>query len=802
MLLVLLAFVGPAQATQLDVNETTIEHTSASNVAEYTGIESLKVSCELEGVVCNPISDVTAGTCRVIEWSTQQGMVRIQSCEKQDKVEVYRQEFPSDIAFSACIGESGCVNQWGGWASFTPTSNDVALTEEETTPEETNDDNSNEQNDKEQNSESPNQDTYAPELAEKYDTLINAWQDEEINHLSINGKELIVVPWYIDDKGEYHTNCGAAGTTNDYCVVTDEDSQYTLAVSMSRDEQLVNAQAQALFNKIQHVSTSTYGHNTRWQFRVTNEDIVLKTDDFASDADARYLLALWNFVNNPVLENEELKEDMRVYAESYCSDYKQHAFIVDEYDGITYWPAGGGDVARVPSLEESSKWWGVTYPGYYGDMSLAMLACGANTQEQEYFRVADDALKAYFAIADYDGSSLALAHGRSGVWTVNEQGEVNYVCQDGCPSHEGTEDADGVRFTSICTVEHYAKQLNLAFTPLASSFCDDLVSSSGFENTAYSVQWSGDGQPVSGLETGWQANGLALYVDVGRTSWADDRINSVWDTQWSGDSFNNAQLLDVFWAGFLVNGLGFNLGYADAAFGLSTSNPEHDSDNKTPTDDSDESSDEDNSTDTPDESTDEETTEQPPSDEPLSIDSLKATCSAGGASCEIIRDHSNGACRELTFSTINGELAIKACLKSDDFVELYLISAPDTNTYNACLGSGCVLESSGFARFILEESTKEEPADEQSPTQEPDKPTIMQLDVQVTPTSQIIVDEQEQSSCRRVTHDTSAGNLDVRICAKEDNVYELYLLSDSNNAQLCISDACVGSNSGFARLVQ
>lgn len=800
VLLVLLASAGMAQATQLGMNyyqenrvEASVEiHDGLEQTKDVhttqTTIESLQASCELQGIGCEPISDTTAGDCRAVEWSTNYGPIKIEGCQKETTVEVYRKQFPN-TQFSACLGEEGCVDQWSGWTSFSLANTDTPETDtgvEEPTSEDSfvyDDINS------------PVDRIDATGLAEKYEAMLQAWQGREIDHVTADGKELIVVPWFVNEQGDYHRNCGAAGTQNDYCVVTDEDSQYTLAVSMSRDEQLVNAQAEALFNKIRHVSTTDYGRNARWQFRVRNGAVELNTNDFASDADARYLLALFSFASNPVLHDEALKNEMRSYAEGYCADYKQHAFVVDEHAGIRYWPVGGGDVGRVGSLAESSNWWGVTYPGYYGDMSLAMLACGANTQDQEYFAVADDALKAYFSLAGYDGSSLSIAHGRSGTWNVDDSGDVSYVCQDGCPGHGGTENADGVRFTSMCTVDYFAQEMGLGFTPLTNQFCSDVISSNGFERTAYATQWDGNGQPVSGLNSGWQANGLPLYIDVGRTSYAGDRFNSVWDNQWTGSSFSNAQLFDVFWGGFLVNGLGFNLGRADAVFALSSTAPVYG-----PVQPPEESpgtgdSEEEHAVEEP----VEDVVEHPSNEQELSIDSMGFYCSAGGVSCQLRSDSFDGACRELAFSTINGELVLKGCSKPEGTAELYLLAAPSTSTFAACLGDGCVSELSGFARYVPGEPAQE-PIDEQPAVSEPEESSIMQLSASVTPSSNLVVDAYEETSCRRLTYDTASGSIDVRVCPRPDGAYELYRLSERNDAQLCIQGACVGTYSGFARI--
>lgn len=738
---------------------------SAASAAEYDGIGSLKTSCQVEGVSCKAVSDVTSGNCRTVDWTSDHGAVRIKGCEKGSKVEVYRQEYPGGVSFTACLGEQGCVDQWGGWRSFTPAAGDVESTG---TPTDGGTDGAPDNNDP-----AGDGSVSLTGLDGKYEAMIQAWQDREIDTLSVQGQKMIVAPWFVDDAGRYHTGCGAAGTASDYCVVTDEDSQYTLAVSMSRDPGLVNAQAEPLFNKIRQISTTGYGHNTRWQFRVKDGNILLGTDDFASDADARYLIALWNFVNNPALEDGQLKTDIRAYATAYCADYKEHAFVADEHEGITYWPAGGGNVGRVGSLEESGNWWGVTYPGYYGDMSLAMLACGANTGDPNYFKVSDDALEAYFEIADYDGSSLRIAHGRAGVWTVDQTGDVGYKCQDGCPSHRGTEDADGVRFTSICTVNHFADELGLGFTPLADSFCGDLVSSSGYEDTAYVVQWSGDGQPVSGLNGGWQANGLPLYIDIDQTSWADDRFGSVWSAQWTGSSFSDARLFDIFWGGFLVNGLGMNLGRSDATFGLESST-DYNYDGGDTTSDT-----------TPDNGAD------------GSIDGTTPTLEEQLALCQ-----DENLLREDGISLLNSELD-QANQRIAELEAQLSVMRGTVDQLNAELDQTRQLLADAETDLLActdQEPTSDPPSEPtpEEPGSSPEQLAIETLSVTLSVDGTKTQDLIEGSSCRFVEYSSEKGTSAARICKKGGDRYEVYYLTEPNGADICVEGYCVGSRTGFA----
>lgn len=83
---------------------------------EYDGIGSLSVSCEATGTSCDKNSDVTSGSCRTVEWGTNQGTLKIQTCDKNNgKAEIYTTQRPSNLEFSACV-EHACVTEDNGFA--------------------------------------------------------------------------------------------------------------------------------------------------------------------------------------------------------------------------------------------------------------------------------------------------------------------------------------------------------------------------------------------------------------------------------------------------------------------------------------------------------------------------------------------------------------------------------------------------------------------------------------------------------------------------------------------------------------
>lgn len=79
----------------------------------WSGIANAQVSCTDD---CTKQTDTVSGVCRTITWSTPNGPVKIQACDKGGFVEVYRQQGTND--FSACVA-GACVDQWYGYKKAT-----------------------------------------------------------------------------------------------------------------------------------------------------------------------------------------------------------------------------------------------------------------------------------------------------------------------------------------------------------------------------------------------------------------------------------------------------------------------------------------------------------------------------------------------------------------------------------------------------------------------------------------------------------------------------------------------------------
>ena len=92
-------------------------------------IKQLSANCTQNNQLCSQLSDTTQNPCRTVSWSSPQGEIRIQGCEKDNgNLEVYRQIYPAGLIFRACI-DNGCVDQNYGFVRISMSNTCIPSTE-------------------------------------------------------------------------------------------------------------------------------------------------------------------------------------------------------------------------------------------------------------------------------------------------------------------------------------------------------------------------------------------------------------------------------------------------------------------------------------------------------------------------------------------------------------------------------------------------------------------------------------------------------------------------------------------------
>lgn len=172
----------------------------------------------------------------------------------------------------------------------------------------------------------------------------------------------------------------------------------------------------------------------------------------------------------------------------------------------------------------------------------------------------------------------------------------------------------------------------------------------------------------------------------------------------------------------------------------------------------------------------------------FSIDKLAVSCSVNGQSCSAKTDITSGSCRTIVSGSSGGDIKIQGCDKGNGWIELYLQQAP-SGKYKLCLANGCITEVTGFVRFQPSStSTVTQPA--------PKIIDVSSLSVSVNPSGPKVGDYIEGTGCRKVQFNSAQGWLEARICPKTNN-YEMYFLSGTSHASICVAANCVNAGSGF-----
>jgi hypothetical protein len=190
----------------------------------------------------------------------------------------------------------------------------------------------------------------------------------------------------------------------------------------------------------------------------------------------------------------------------------------------------------------------------------------------------------------------------------------------------------------------------------------------------------------------------------------------------------------------------------------------------------------------------------PPTSPISPIASMQVSCSSPVSTCWKISDTTDGDCRSLVYGTSFGNVKVLSCLKEDEYMEVYRQEAPENAEFTFCVDAGCVSKDQGFARIIRGSQARPE-----GMTSGPEPvviplttATISTLPFTVKPEGTLVGDYMEGSSCRKVQYNTPFGWVEAKACAKDGGSYELYLLSEPNEGSVCIGDACVGKEGGFA----
>lgn len=422
----------------------------------------------------------------------------------------------------------------------------------------------------------------------QYERHVNSYrQSGAVTYLSsVSGRSYLVVPWYTtsDQCTTYHGDPSSSFTPSSsaFVVVTDELSESMLVESMSRNSTTVEGRAIGTLNTLDAIrqrATAKFPNSnlSEWYNKWTvgsGYSYMVGNHDDASDANARIIIALLNFYNNPSVTNQTLRAALLARALDTCDDFLRQNFFsgswtssVNASETFTYIPATGSDV-RYSSMTS----WGATYTGYYGDILLALDACHVATNTTAYMTAAQSSVASYFSAANYTGSSgLRFPPGRAFHWS-STTGTPTASCDAVC-SPDYVDSPDGMRVTTLCTANYFWKERNVTLHPWLDGYCSKWWNTSaGVTTTAYAAEWysnrASTSTPKSSLDGGYSGNGLGLELDIGaaptnfKTRY-DYLMSNSWNT--GTDRYNGISCQGVYYQSHATTALGYAIGWANGA---------------------------------------------------------------------------------------------------------------------------------------------------------------------------------------------------------------------------------------------
>ena len=313
--------------------------------------------------------------------------------------------------------------------------------------------------------------------SESYDTLVDGLFANDNVVTTID--DALWIPWFssssscalsdLQDGG--NCNSGESIDFTHNCMVTDEMSQVGILVSMGTNQTRMDQ-----FVRMLQRINSTNGDLPAWRVYRDGTSIepcrsgINGGCDTASDATARFLIALYSAANNSRFSDQQSRDDYLLLANRYAASFVAREMVIGckesslGYGQICYWLAAGSN-SKSGGLGGTD----FGYTGYYADAIIAMLQACTMTGNETYCRVAGNLTLNYLQASAFDGTHFSVPPGRSFHWT-NLSGIPKAECTNTC-SPTQWDSADAPRALGMCQANYYAQQVNVTL-PGLEGYCD------------------------------------------------------------------------------------------------------------------------------------------------------------------------------------------------------------------------------------------------------------------------------------------------------------------------------------------
>ncbi|MFW5747119.1 MAG: hypothetical protein ACOCWQ_06245 [Nanoarchaeota archaeon] len=645
------------------------------------------------------------------------------------------------------------------------------------------------------------------------------------------------VPWFssssscgVQDLQQGHS-CDS-GETIDFehnCMVTDEFSQVAILAAMNDDPERMRQ----AYNTLKAIP-SAFGRIPAWRVYRDGDRIEPCRDgingncDSASDATARFIIALLSAAQNPAFSVEDRQEyqdfGLALTQDMIAHEIRQECHASSVGDGeICYWLAAGSR-AQQGGLGS----WDFGYTGYYADAIMALLSAYEYDPEPKYIEIAHDLSLNYLQAAQFDGVRFSTPPGRSFRWDTSSA-VPEAECTNGCWPQVAWDDADAPRALGMCQTLYYADEMDVHLPELA-EYCDIWGEQYMQDVSAAPIMYTRDGQVHGGYQSGYFAQGLQSLFLMGydHSLFAGSLDAALEHYSYVTRTWDWTSCFGIYHQAFPMRALGSGLGYdRQGAFASMIDDPVQDP-IEDPVDDTIEDPVEQDPVENPvDEPTDPEQIEDSDATGASGIGSQDVFGWIENDTCTIEQDDVSGDCRTVRMSADAKTMQIMACIKGES-IEVYRQEYPVGSSFTACLGEGCVDEYGGFDSFPyvaedpvidpVQEDVEEAPdteddtgadisdgndTSEESQVELRYPGTIEEYRTSCTLSGGTCTVESDTTSgtCRTIRFASSLGPIQIMACRKSDTRVEIYLQEQPADADFsaCLESGCVRENQGFAK---
>jgi hypothetical protein len=406
------------------------------------------------------------------------------------------------------------------------------------------------------NARGANNKTYRENLTDLTNFLFNpAFHLAEIR--TVNNKPHMVVPWY--SRSDVSTEAAlktysrvTSASYNHFVMVSDELSELCFIVAAGTDGNRMDACKNTM---------ETLRGNAGlpgWVAEVNGNAISLISQDPASDATARFGLALYTAAKNPAFSSAQ-QQSYKTLGDTFLRQHMQVEYatstpIRSSVSGrtMTKWAAGGAGTASA-GVSGMEMW-----IGYYADIAKFLLAGYASTHDATVLTRAHDVIDQFLIATTFNPAQPRASVGymhfgwntSSGTVVPTAPSPGDWYFTAGNPSWDAADAPRALWMPDVLRAAQLAgEDITNGIYPLLQQWSAALIATGTQSATSACIQYYADAKPVSGnCGSGHFNNGLgAGLFTASNPSWVRSKVDQgLSQVNWGAQSYYGMSVPGVY----------------------------------------------------------------------------------------------------------------------------------------------------------------------------------------------------------------------------------------------------------------